>query len=196
MHESVFELVDRFAAALPQSDELTQPVDSIVRQLEARVNRLGRTARTLENIADPGARELFRSISADLKATKAELLHWQVIFARLSGQRSVTRSGTRSQRRMGSDDTDAVRERRPRGPNGRRIVQNRIRRVTSKTGHSVVHPLQQQLSLIALVMTAPQAVQTERSGLRLGPAASRFASFSVSMSSDRHCSICDFDRLM
>jgi hypothetical protein len=85
MHESVFELVDRFAAALPQSDDLTQPVDSIVRRLEARVNRLGRTADRLEHIADHDARELFRSISGDLKATKVELLHWQVILARLTG---------------------------------------------------------------------------------------------------------------
>ena len=56
-----------------------------MRQLEARVNRLGRTARRFEHMANHDARELFRSMSADLKATKVELLHWQVILARLTG---------------------------------------------------------------------------------------------------------------
>lgn len=84
MHESVFELVDRFAAALPKSAALAEPVASIVQQLTRKVERLGRTVRRLEGSSSPDVRELFERVSAELKATRAELLHWEVVLARLT----------------------------------------------------------------------------------------------------------------
>ncbi|MGV9869909.1 hypothetical protein [Rhodococcus koreensis] len=85
MYESVFELVDRFAGALPRSDELAQPVDSIVEQLTARVTRLGRTARGLEAGSGNDVLEMLRGVRGELKATEAELLHWRIVLARLTG---------------------------------------------------------------------------------------------------------------
>ncbi|NMN97177.1 hypothetical protein [Antrihabitans stalactiti] len=85
MYESVFELVDRFAAALPKSTALAEPVASIVQQLTRKVERVGRTLRRLEGNSIPDVREIFGRLSAELKATKAELLHWQVVLARLTG---------------------------------------------------------------------------------------------------------------
>lgn len=86
----MFELVDRFAAALPRSEELAQTVDSIVQQLTARVARLGRVARRLEANSSSDALEVLRSVRAELKATEAELLRWQVVLARLTGSEVPT----------------------------------------------------------------------------------------------------------
>ncbi|MDH6285895.1 hypothetical protein [Rhodococcus opacus] len=85
MYESTFELVDRFAAALPRSEELAQPVDSIVQQLTARVARLGRIAQRIEANSSNDTHEVLQSVRAELKATEAELLHWRVVLARLTG---------------------------------------------------------------------------------------------------------------
>ncbi|QTJ67143.1 hypothetical protein HYG77_17160 [Rhodococcus sp. ZPP] len=85
MYESVFELVDRFASALSRSDELAQPVELIVQQLTARVARLGRIARRFEANSSNDTLEFLQGVRAELKATEAELLHWQVVLARLTG---------------------------------------------------------------------------------------------------------------
>jgi hypothetical protein len=76
MYESAFALVDRFASALPRSEELAQPVDSIVQQLTARVARLGRIVPRLEANSSNDALEFLRSVRAELEATEVELLHW------------------------------------------------------------------------------------------------------------------------
>ncbi|MFC9768277.1 hypothetical protein [Rhodococcus jostii] len=84
MYESTFELVDRFAAALPRSEELAQPAESIVQQLTARVARLGRIAQRMEANSS-NTLEYLHGVRGELKATEAELLHWRVVLARLTG---------------------------------------------------------------------------------------------------------------
>ena len=85
MYESTFELVDRFAAALPRSEELAQPVESIVLQLTARVARLGRIAQRMEAHSSNNTLEFLHGVRGELKATEAELLHWRVVLARPKG---------------------------------------------------------------------------------------------------------------
>ncbi|MDV7357422.1 hypothetical protein R4282_30955 [Rhodococcus oxybenzonivorans] len=95
MYESTFELVDRFAAALPRSEELAQPVESIVQQLTARVARLGRIAQRMEANSSNNTLEFLHGVRGELKATEAELLPLASCSRATDGQRSANRSRTR-----------------------------------------------------------------------------------------------------